>query len=560
VDNLDHAIGLDDHFFEQMALYLDGRLDPGDFARFQQELAADPAKRQLFVEICLQATLLTESGFPFATDTVPSACADQLQESPLPRGSQMGGRQRSPVLGFLNRMMHVGGESPVATALTWIVMAILVSGTALTAVFIGMMVFGGKPPVGKQEVAGSGERRAISPVPNSVPAVANTTPVARLTRVVDCNWESKGAAPNIGDDFAPGRKLALKSGLAEIIFQGGARTLLEGPATLEIRSCMGVYLQQGKFTVTVENPLARGFEVLAPGMKYTDLGTEFGVAVAANGEQEVHVFRGNVRAEEVTDESSGTGDAEPAPAPQGVQSVTGSDDSHPPSPSSHKAPAVLSANQGLHVAAPDPSGNRAKQVERIAANEKQFVRSLRGPFPLFSTGVDLDRGADDPHWEIIAISTDPKFTPRHAVAAVPAKSYLPDARDKAQWIADAKTPSTMQKGCRWTLRTRFDLSGFDPATASIEGKVAVDNYLIEMRLNGKKVPLPSVRASEWFARGVPIKVDSGFTSGANTLEIVIENADSGEEYNPMGICLDWRGTATRTTKPNAAGATSNEHR
>jgi hypothetical protein len=209
---------------------------------------------------------------------------------------------------------------------------------------------------------------------------------------------------------------------------------------------------------------------------------------------------------------------------------------------------VLSANQAIHVAAPDPSGKKPKQVERIAANDKQFVRSLTGPLPIFSTGVDLDRGAEDPHWEITAISTDPKFKPRNAVVFVPAKSFGPDARDRAQWIADAKTPTTMPDGCRWTLCTRFDLKGFDPATASIEGRIGVDNYLIEMRLNGKKLPLPKVAASEWFARRVPIKIEGGFTSGINTVELVIENAKSAETHNPMGMCLEWHGTATRTSR------------
>jgi hypothetical protein len=156
--------------------------------------------------------------------------------------------------------------------------------------------------------------------------------------------------------------VALKSGLAEIIFQGGARTLLEGPAKLEIRSRMGAYLQQGKFTVTVENPLAKGFEVLAPGMKYTDLGTEFGVAVAANGEQELQVFRGTVQAEAYKEEQKNrNGGVEVQESPQSV--VT------PPTP------VVIGANQAIHVAAPDQAGTNHKQIERIAANDKHFIRT-----------------------------------------------------------------------------------------------------------------------------------------------------------------------------------------
>jgi hypothetical protein len=185
--------------------------------------------------------------------------------------------------------------------------------------------------------------------------------------MVDCRWEGN-AAPETGDDLAPGRKLSLKSGLAEIIFQGGARTLLEGPATLEIRSRMAAYLQQGKFTVTVENPLARGFEVRAPGMKYTDLGTEFGVLVASNGEQEVHVFRGTVQAE--ADSESEKGGAATQRIEGGGETVQPARPPVAPSPT-----LVLSANQALRVAAPEPSGKPVKPAERIEANAKQFVRT-----------------------------------------------------------------------------------------------------------------------------------------------------------------------------------------
>ncbi len=70
---------------------------------------------------------------------------------------------------------------------------------------------------------------------------------------------------------------------------------------------------------------------------------------------------------------------------------------------------VLAAHEAIRVAAPD------KPIERIAVDEKRFVRALRDPFSLFSTGQGLDRRKPDPHWQIIAISSDPNFQPRPAV-------------------------------------------------------------------------------------------------------------------------------------------------
>ena len=44
-------------------------------------------------------------------------------------------------------------------------------------------------------------------------------------------------------------------------------------------------------------PAARGFTVVAPGVDYVDLGTEFGIAVdEATGASELHVFDGQVNA------------------------------------------------------------------------------------------------------------------------------------------------------------------------------------------------------------------------------------------------------------------------
>jgi hypothetical protein len=53
-------------------------------------------------------------------------------------------------------------------------------------------------------------------------------------------------------------------------------------------------------------------------------------------------------------------------------------------------PAVLSANEGIRVAAPGPSGKQSKQVERITANEKQFVRAISVPLDL----ADIVAGGD----------------------------------------------------------------------------------------------------------------------------------------------------------------------
>ncbi len=151
--------------------------------------------------------------------------------------------RESRVQGLLHRMIQAGGGTPAAAAMTWTVMAIFAGGAVLTLTFIAMIVFGVKPPAGQPEVAGRIERSAESRTPSFVSSAMHRaprlTPVARLVRVADCIWEENAVAPKAGDDLLPGRKLQLKAGLAQIFFQGGAATVLEGPAKLEIRSTMG---------------------------------------------------------------------------------------------------------------------------------------------------------------------------------------------------------------------------------------------------------------------------------------------------------------------------------
>jgi ferric-dicitrate binding protein FerR (iron transport regulator) len=548
----DSANNRPDELPDWIARFRDDVLTSEDSRSLNERLATDREARELWVShLLLQVHLQKE--LRFAVVQGESPLEDYLQDEIRKLPSSVARRRPTPrsssfLRGLLRRMVTTGGESPAATALTWMVMAILLSGTILTTVFILMMVFG--PRGGQQDLATSSPHsKASTSAQVSQPKVAaqDTSSVARMIRAVDCRWETAATSPKTGDDLLPGRKLALKSGLAEIVFQGGARTLLEGPATLEIRSRMGVYLQQGKFTVTVENPLAKGFEVRAPGMKYTDLGTEFGVLVAANGDQEVHVFRGTVQAEADNAVKKSPGD--------------GQSTEPPPPPQAPSTPLVLKANEAIrvpapHSATPNSAGKADESVQRIASDDKQFTRNLTpSRFQMFGTGVDLDRGASDPHWELSEISTDESFKPQAALVADPLPIYLRDVRGTAQWISKEQTLKVMPDACRCTFRTKFDLKGFYPSTARIEGRIMVDDYLVEIRLNGKVVALPDGgRGPLLYAKKLAFKVDEGFVAGENTLEIVIENSvNAAKGYvNTMALCAECKGTAVPipTSKSN----------
>lgn len=95
-----------------------------------------------------------------------------------------------------------------------------------------------------------------------------------------------------GATIPPG-ELAWEAGLIQLEFYGGATVIAEGPARLEILDDAQVICHSGRLRAHVPEP-ARGFVVLAPTVELVDLGTEFGIDVAANGSTEVHVFDGKV--------------------------------------------------------------------------------------------------------------------------------------------------------------------------------------------------------------------------------------------------------------------------
>ena len=117
---------------------------------------------------------------------------------------------------------------------------------------------------------------------------------ARLTRLAGARWSEAGAPD--GDALFIGQRLELAAGLAEVTFNGGARAILEGPATLEVESSSACRLAAGRLAVTGHGD-AGGFAVITPRARIVEVGAEFGVEIDARGATEIHVFRGEVDVE-----------------------------------------------------------------------------------------------------------------------------------------------------------------------------------------------------------------------------------------------------------------------
>jgi ferric-dicitrate binding protein FerR (iron transport regulator) len=122
-------------------------------------------------------------------------------------------------------------------------------------------------------------------------ATARPVEIATLGDARDCVWA--GSAEFTMNKRLSAGLLELDSGVALIEFDEGARLALQGPAALELIGPKTARLHHGSASVRCEDGLY-SFSLLTPTSIVTDLGTEFGVAVARDGTSELHVLDGEI--------------------------------------------------------------------------------------------------------------------------------------------------------------------------------------------------------------------------------------------------------------------------
>jgi hypothetical protein len=383
----------------------------------------------------------------------------------------------------------------------------------------------------------------------TLPPESKTEFVARITGMVDCRWADPRTAPVGFDRVALGRKYSLVSGLIEIVYDTGARVILQGPCDYEVESKTGGFLTLGRATARVEKRGegrgARGeslpivdrrrrneelhpsplFFVRTPTATVTDLGTEFGVEVDKAGASKAHVYRGKV---EVRVVAGGGGN---------VKVVS------------------LGPNESARVEA---GKQQVVKVVREPGQADGLVREMprRIAMRLFNTGVNLNPGDPDPHWQIVARSDDPKFQPRSAAVVNMTNSYwVVNQPDRSQWISLRGGELAYESdNVVYTFRTAFDLSGMRAVTAILHVRFAADNHIRAMRLNGRPVSVPR-HDYEDFAFLQVFSVRRGFVEGANLLEIDVENTDPAAKSPAsfMGLLVELEGSAVTAWPEPATG-------
>ena len=163
---------------------------------------------------------------------------------------------------------------------------------------------------------------------------------------------------------------------------------------------------------------------------------------------------------------------------------------------------------------------------------------------LYATGVDdsgnvLAPGAVDPHWQVVSAPASSGFvTPNGAIVATPHPVYVGNdavGGPGSSWIGIRSKLALASAAGTYVYRTTFDLSGFDPATAALTGRLAVDNSIVDVVLNGTSLGAAGGQFRDW----TPFQVDSGFADGVNVLDLVVSNFGA----DPSGLRVEMAAVA-----------------
>jgi hypothetical protein len=167
---------------------------------------------------------------------------------------------------------------------------------------------------------------------------------------------------------------------------------------------------------------------------------------------------------------------------------------------------------------------------------------------LFNTGVDaagtpLPNNAAELHYTLLSV---PSGTTSLRVATsangFPIGPWLSDDSLSA-WIGPASDTSLDGPGGVYDYRTTFDLTGFDPLTASITGQWSMDDSGVDILINGVSISPTSSNFLSWTS----FSVNSNFVAGINTLDFVINNGTG-----PTGLRVEMSGTASAAGVPEPA--------
>jgi hypothetical protein len=175
---------------------------------------------------------------------------------------------------------------------------------------------------------------------------------------------------------------------------------------------------------------------------------------------------------------------------------------------------------------------------------------------LYNTGVNasnvvLGNGVADSHYTLTTVPSGSTSTQAITSAGgFPIGPWLGD-NTVSRWIVPANGDGDNAAAGDYVFRTTFDLTGFDPATASISGQWLADNRGLDILLNGVSLNFTTSNPPGNFTVWTTFLITSGFQAGLNTLDFLVRN-DVQATGNPVGLRVEMTGTASPVPLPAAA--------
>lgn len=290
--------------------YIDSTLDDAGFARLCDWLRDDEANRREFaLALALHAGIadwssdrsggllipeLAELGNVLAAndesgwlDVLAALDDERDQATPIDFTEELARREREREERLARAAAAQAPPEEPGPRVVVIPKAVAWGGLAAALLLVALVIW---PLLPERAAVNHTDATEPTAQPDAMPAPAPAPAVGRVVRSVGAQWVGP-----IGDDgkLRAEQSLTLTAGLAELEFNDGARVILQAPATLQPTGANGLRLVRGQLTATCP-PSAHGFTVATASGLITDLGTEFGVQVEADGSVSTHVFDGSV--------------------------------------------------------------------------------------------------------------------------------------------------------------------------------------------------------------------------------------------------------------------------
>ncbi|MEM6688006.1 MAG: LamG-like jellyroll fold domain-containing protein [Planctomycetota bacterium] len=229
--------------------YLDGRISPEDGNRLEDLLASDSEARASLRRRATINEFLTESASVDVTRAHPHHLFDR--ETGKPKAETATSTKWTPAY---------------SVAIPWVIAAVLA--------FLLVGIYAQNSP--------------DSPTTSSSDSF-----IGLLVDEAEAEFEAGYGPKDFIFDIGEYR---LKRGAIHVRLVNGTDIVMKSPVSFRIEDPLNFLLQQGELRAIVPEA-AEGFTVLAPGVDYVDLGTEFGISVdRETGSSELHVFDGEVSA------------------------------------------------------------------------------------------------------------------------------------------------------------------------------------------------------------------------------------------------------------------------